>query len=106
MQKKLFKNLSCGDFYLEITNVFYAETQEGYNLLAEEINKRIDSRIDVNLFWLRDTKIVKLVINYSGSQSSARMYSCCFRHNTMYSDIARIEDILTAFACGIGYDCC
>ena len=106
MEKKLFKNnLSAGNFYLEVTKDFYRETQEGFDLLADEFNSRINPRFGVSILWIRDTRILKIVINYSGSDSSARMYSCCFFHSTIYSDIARIEDILTAFACGLGFEC-
>lgn len=104
MKSNLLENKSIGDFYLEITRQFYPETQEGLNLLADDINSRIDPRIDVSLAWYRDTKIIKAIYNYSASDSASRSYSCVFRHSTMYSSIARILDVLAAFACGIGYE--
>ena len=104
MEKKLFKNLSAGDFYMEVTNYSYAETQEGFDQLCSEINSRINSCFNVNVSWLKSTSVVEVVINFFGSRSSARIYKCFFRHSDIYLDIARIEDILTAFACGLGYE--
>ncbi len=99
---KFFKNdLNCETFTNEVSSGFYAETQEGFRLLADEINARIDSSFCVEFNYNHALELIGFVIKYVGVIT--RSYYTCFRNNNMYDNISRIEDILTAFACGLGY---
>lgn len=99
---KFFKNdLNCETFTKEVSSGFYAETQEGFNHLASEINARIDSSFWVEFNYNHSLELIDLNIKYTGVIT--RSYYTCFVNNNMYDNISRIEDILTAFACGLGF---
>ena len=101
---KLYKNeLNCETFTSEVSNGFYAETQDGFNHLADEINARIDSSFRVEFNYNQATNLVGIVLKYVGVIT--RSYYTCIKSNGVYDNVSRIEDILTAFACGLGYEC-
>lgn len=104
---KLFNDgMERSDFYREVSEGFYAETQEGFDFLASDIVQMIDSHFRVALAYLRESEKLKIYVSYVGCLGFVeRSYCTCIQHNDLYSDLSRIEDILTAFACGLGYDC-
>ena len=100
---KFFKNdLNCETFTSEVSNGFYAETQEGFNLLADAINARIDSSFCVKLEYNQATNLLGIVLKYVGVIT--RSYYTCIKNNDSFDNVSRIEDILTAFACGLGFE--
>ena len=102
----LFINgLSGADFYNEATKKFYSESQEGFNLPAHEINKRINFQIRMDLDYIQSSSTVDLKVIFFSTGRIERDYCTYFRHSDMYADIDKIEGILTAFACGIGFGC-
>lgn len=97
----MFKShLDRGDFYNELLSVSYEETQEGYNLLAENINQRIDSHLNVEI-QLHNR--IEVILSHVGL---VRRFCCVSirRSNKVY-EISQIVDLLIVFASGIGYDC-
>lgn len=101
MKVNLFgNNFDRFRFHDYVVSNCYAETQEGYNHLASIINQRIDSHFYVELI-LRDD--LTIVISHSGLLN--RVCAVAVKHNDLISDISEIENILIAFASGIGYDC-
>lgn len=101
MQISMFKNnLERGSFCQELLNYFYAETQEGFNLLARQINERVDSRLNVEL-QLRDR--IEVILSYIDLD---RRFCCVsVRRSNWILEISEIVNMLVAFASGIGYDC-
>lgn len=104
---KLFKDdFDRTDFFDEISENFYSETQEGFNLLADDINELIDSRFRVSFEYQKESENLKIVVNYEHYLGGTEAcYRTCMQHNNMYTDLSQIENILTAFACGLGFDC-
>lgn len=99
---KFYRNdLNCETFTNEVSSGLYAETQEGFNLLANEINARIDSSFFVKLEYNQATNLLGIVLKYVGCIT--RSYYTCIKNNGLYDNVSRIEDILTAFACGLGF---
>lgn len=97
------KNLTRGVFFSEISSRSYAETQGGFSCLAEEINNRICFEFSVEIKYDRLIGNVMVTLNYIGNFT--RIFCFAFLHNNFPSDISRIEDVLLAFACGLGYNC-
>ena len=77
---------------------FYPETQDGFNRLAYEINARCN--LLIKLHYYEDDKVIKVFID-----GDTRTYRTFIRHENVASSFFRILDILTAFACGLGFDC-
>lgn len=93
-------NLERGSFCLELLNYSYLETQEGYNLLACQINERIDPRLKVEL-QLGDR--IEVILSYIDLD---RRFCCVsVRRSNWISEISEIVNLLVSFASGIGFDC-
>lgn len=100
---KFFKNdLNCETFTDELSGGFYTETQGGFDRLADEINARIDSSFKVSFDYNQALKLLGFSVEYTGVIT--RSYYTCFTTDNMTDNISRIEDILTAFACGLGFN--
>ena len=103
MKMKLFKSLSEEDFRNKILKDFYAETQDGFNHLADEINARICSQFRIHINYNHQIENVTIVIWYFGY--TTRFFCRCFLHENMRKTFNQILNVLTAFASGISYDC-
>lgn len=103
MMKLFKKNLNRETFFCEVSSRSYAVTQGGYDCLAEEINNRIDNRFIVDIKY--NHLIDNVMVTFEYVEDSIRSYCFAFSHGNMRSDISRIEDVLTAFACGLGLEC-
>lgn len=90
-------------FVEKLTNMSFPENQEGFNLLAREINVLINPNacFGVELNYNQATQLLGITIHSIGYDERT-FYTCIARHD-MYDDICRIEDIITAFACGLGF---
>ena len=98
----MFRNgLDRDRFHNEIIDNFCNDTQEGFNLLAKAINARIEPCLRID-FDFRDK--VNLLILFSHSGLVQRLFCVSIKHNDMCTDLIQIENLLTAFASGIGYD--
>lgn len=99
----IFKNgLGSDTFCEELWNGFYAESQEGFDSLASAINTRIDCHFHVQFKYLRPAELIGVCIEFQNDIN--RRFFTCLKNNNMRDNISRIEDILTAFASGLGYD--
>lgn len=97
---QFFKNCSEIGFVHEIMDKqFYPETQEGFDRLAEEINDRCN--LLVKLRFYPEDNMLKVFIKSGGT----RNYRTFIKNENVTASFFRILDILTAFACGLGYDC-
>lgn len=97
------EGVSSEKFVEKLTNISFPETSEGFNSLAIEINTMINSNA---VFWIdlnfsQATKLLGITLHSIGYDE--RTFYTCIVHHDMYDDICRIEDILTAFACGLGF---
>lgn len=98
----MFKNgLNKDRFHEEIINNFYPETQEGFRLLANAINAEIKPCLRIE-FWFRDKENLLIYLSHSGLVQ--RLFTGSIKHKDMFTDLVQIENILTAFACGVGYN--
>ena len=98
----MFRNgLDQDRFHEEIIENFYDDTQEGFRLLAKAINTRIKPCIMIG-FDIRDNHNLMILLTHSGLVQ--RLYAVSIKHNDMRTDLVQIENLLTAFACGVGYD--
>lgn len=98
---ELFVGCSEINFVHEIMDKqFYPETQEGFDRLASEINARCN--LLVQLYYYREDEMIKVLIK-SGDEN--RTYRTFIHNDNVSKSFIRIVDILTAFACGLGYNC-
>lgn len=95
---ELFSGCDELQFVHEIMDIFYPETQEGFDRLAFEINARC--HLLVKLHYYPEDDIIKIIVD-----GGTRKYRTFFKNENLGSTFFRIKDILTAFACGFGYDC-
>lgn len=101
-QVSMFKNgLNKDRFHEEIMDNFHDDTQEGFRLLANAINTRIKPCLRIE-FDIRDKENLMILLSHSGLVQ--RLFAVSIKHNDMYTDLIQVENILTAFACGVGYD--
>ena len=101
---KLFKSgLNEEDFSTKILKDFYPETQEGFDRLASVMNNRICSQFCIQLRYNRLVENVTIVLGYVGY--TTRFYVRCFTHENVRKTFNQIMNILTAFACGLGFEC-
>lgn len=104
MKMKLFKgDLNKEDFYAKILKDFYPETQEGFNLLAKAINARINSQFCIQFKYNHQIENLMVVLGYVGY--TTRFFCCGFMHENIRKSFNQIMNILTALACGLGFDC-
>ncbi len=98
----MFRNgLDRDRFHTEIIDNFSNDTQEGFRLLANAINARIKPCLRIE-FDIRDKENLIILLSHSGLVQ--RLFAVSIKHNDMHTDLIQIENILTAFACGVGYD--
>ena len=103
MKMKLFKSgLNEEDFCRKVLKDFYAETQEGFDRLAAAMNNRISSQFCIQLKYNHLVENVTIVLGYVGY--TTRFYCRCFTHENMRKTFDSIMNILTAFACGLGFE--
>lgn len=104
MKMKLFKrDLGEEDFRMKVLKDFYPETQEGFDHLASVMNNRISSQLFIQLKYNHFIESVTVVlVSYVGYTT---FYCRCFTHENMRKTFNQIVNILTAFACGLGFDC-
>lgn len=97
---ELFNGCSETGFIHEIMDKqFYPETQEGFEHLASEINARCN--LLVQLRYFPEDNVLRIIID----GGVTRKYRTFIYNENVASSFSRIEDMLTAFACGLGYDC-
>lgn len=91
-------------FVDKLANLSFSESQEGFNLLANEINAMINPNaiFCIQLDYNQATKLLGIILRYNGYND--RTFYSCIAHHDMFDDISRIEDMLTAFACGLGFE--
>lgn len=101
-RESMFKDgLNKDRFREEIFERLYPETQEGFHLLESEINARIQPCLRIELtFW--DKENLSILLSHSGLVQ--RLFAVSIKHNDMHTDFVQIENVLIAFACGVGYD--
>ena len=98
----MFRNgLDKDRFHNEIIDSFVDDTQEGFNLLAKAINARIKPCLRIE-FDIRDNVNLLILLSHSGLVQ--RLFCVSIKHIDMYTDLIQIENLLIAFASGIGYD--
>lgn len=99
----MFKDgLNKDRFHEEIIDNFFDDSQEGFRLLAGAINTRVKPCLRIE-FDFRDKENLYILLSHSGLVQRC----CCIviKHNDMHLDLIQIENLLTAFASGLGYDC-
>lgn len=95
-----FNRLDC---YKDLSDKSYAETQEGYNLLAKDFNALIDSHFELSLDM--DNELMDINIHFIGFRIfTERSYRVSVERRNIYADINQVLTVLTAFASGLGYD--
>lgn len=98
----MFRNgLDRDRFHNEIIDNFGNDTQEGFNLLAKAINARIKPCLRIE-FDIRNNENLTILLSHSGLVQ--RLFGVTIKHNDIHTDLIQIENLLTAFACGVGYD--
>lgn len=94
---ELFSGCSEEELVHEVMDKqFYPKTQEGFDRLAFEINARCN--LLVKLHYYPEDDMIKIIVD-----GDTRKYRTFIRNDGF--TFCRILDILTAFACGLGYDC-
>ena len=98
----MFRNgLDRDRFHNEIIDNFRNDTQEGFRLLADAINARVKPCLRIE-FDIRDKENLIILLSHSGLVQ--RVFAGSIKHNDKSTDLIQIENLLIAFASGIGYD--
>lgn len=105
MDFKLFRfDFNRLDCYKSLSDNFYAETKEGYNLLAKDFKELLNSHFELSIDI--DNEFMEIYIHFIGSRVfTERSYRTYVERHNIYADINQVLTVLTAFASGIGYDC-
>lgn len=105
MKFNLFKfDFSRSDCYKDICDNSYAETQEGYNLLAQKFRSLLDSHFELSIDM--DNEFMEISVHFLGNSIlSERSYRSYVERRNLYADVKQVLTVLTAFASGLGYDC-
>ena len=103
MKMKLFKgNLKQEDFYAKILKDFFPETQDGFDRLSDAMNARINSQFCIQFKYNHQIENLTIVLSYIGY--TTRLYCCVFTHENMRKSFIQTMNVLTAFACGLGFN--
>lgn len=95
-----FNRLDC---YKDICDNFYAETKEGYNILAQKFRSLLDSHFELSIDM--DNGFMEISVHFIGNSFvSERSYRTYIDRRDFYADVNQVLTVLTAFASGVGYD--